>query len=371
MWFLSVRSCHLLLFLLFSLKLPPYLGKASLSSGFLLKRSLLTLPFLLSSNLFFPISIHINPPTIPPQFGSIMNSTPTPTPQPDTDNPHSNDANHADDRRPLAAHIPDYAGKSPFPAPPSRFTPRTPLQFLSNSPTNTDASAISCPSYILPTLPSSAASLPSLDPPSSNDRLAMINRIKSLGSYTNSPATVKIPLPTPSPSVSLSLSSRGPATPSSSIIRNKPHMPSPLNKLDYLYDIPPSPPISADADPGQLLVMPRMPNPDVESPIASPFVNLNLQTSTSSNRKPGVGVVIFDSPPRRRISGNSHGPRRGSALANEWVRGGDCDGDDHDHRNDIVGVIVSDDDDNGNGSGNVLPERTISRIPSPLQCRRT
>lgn len=300
-----------------------------------------------------------------------MNSTPTPTPQPDTDNPHSNDANHADDRRPLAAHIPDYAGKSPFPAPPSRFTPRTPLQFLSNSPTNTDASAISCLSYILPTLPSSAASLPSLDPPSSNDRLAMINRIKSLGSYTNSPATVKIPLPTPSPSVSLSLSSRGPATPSSSIIRNKPHMPSPLNKLDYLYDIPPSPPISADADPGQLLVMPRMPNPDVESPIASPFVNLNLQTSTSSNRKPGVGVVIFDSPPRRRISGNSHGPRRGSALANEWVRGGDCDGDDHDHRNDTVGVNVSDDDDNGNGSGNVLPERTISRIPSPLQCRRT
>lgn len=114
-----------------------------------------------------------------------------------------------------------------------------------------------------------------------------------------------------------------------------------------------------------------MPNPDAELPIASPFVNLNLQTSSSSKPKPGVGVVTFDSPPRRRISGNSHGPRRGSALANEWVRGGDCDGDDHDHHNDTVGVNVSDDDDNGNRSGNVTPERTISRIPSPLQCGRT
>lgn len=301
-----------------------------------------------------------------------MNSTPTPTPRSDTDNPNSNDANHADDRQHLAVYTSGYAGKSPFPAPPSRFTPRTPLQFLSNSPTDTDASAISPPSYILPPPPSSAASLPFLNHPPSNDRLAMINRIKSLGSHPNSPATVKIPLPSRSSSISLSLSSRGPATPSSSsIIRNKPHMPSPLDKLDYLYAIPPSPPISANADPGQLLVMPQMPNPDAELPIASPFVNLNLQTSSSSKPKPGVGVVTFDSPPRRRISGNSHGPRRGSALANEWVRGGDCDGDDHDHHNDTVGVNVSDDDDNGNRSGNVTPERTISRIPSPLQCRRT
>ncbi|KIR36820.1 Grx4 family monothiol glutaredoxin [Cryptococcus deuterogattii CA1014] len=252
-----------------------------------------------------------------------MNSTPTPTPpQPDADNPNPNGANRANDRQPLAAHSSGYAGKSPFPAPPSRFTPRTPSQLLSISPTNTDVSAIARPSYLLRTPPSSTISLPSLDPASSNDRLVMINhinRMKSLGSHSNSLANVKIPLSSRSASISLSLSSRGLATPtSSSIIRNKPNMPSPLDKLDYLYNIPPSPPISADADPGQLLVMSQMPNPDVDSPIGSPFVNLNLQTSSSSKRKPGVGVVIFDSPPRRRASVNSHGPRRGSTLAIEW-----------------------------------------------------
>lgn len=107
-----------------------------------------------------------------------------------------------------------------------------------------------------------------------------------------------------------------------------------------------------------------MPNPDVDSPTRSPFVNLNHQTSSSSKRKPGVGVVNFDSPPRRRVSVNSHGPRHGSTLAIEWVGDGD------DNRNDTVGVNVPDDDDNaGNGSGTVTPERPISL--SPLQCRRT
>lgn len=91
-----------------------------------------------------------------------------------------------------------------------------------------------------------------------------------------------------------------------------------------------------------------MPNPDVDSPTGSPFVNLNHQTSSSSKRKPGVGVVIFDSPPRRRVSVNSHGPRRGSTLAIEWVGDGD------DNHNDTVGVNVPDDDDNtGNGSGTI------------------
>ncbi|KIR56107.1 Grx4 family monothiol glutaredoxin [Cryptococcus gattii Ru294] len=251
-----------------------------------------------------------------------MNSTPTPTRQPDADNPNPNGANRANGRQPLAAHSSGYAGKSPFPAPPSRFTPRTPAQFLSVSPTNTDVSAIAHPSYLLPTPPSSTISLPSPDPASSNDRLVMINhinRIKSLGSHSNSLGNIKIPLSSRSASISLSLSSRGLATPtSSSIIRNIPNMPSPLDKLDYLHNIPPSPPISANADPGQLLVMSQMPNPDIDSPIGSPFVNLNLQTSSSSKRKPGVGLVIFDSPPRRRVSVNSHGPRRGSTLAIEW-----------------------------------------------------
>lgn len=114
-----------------------------------------------------------------------MNSTPTPTPpQSDADNPNPNGVNRANGRQPLAAHSSGYAGKSPFPAPPSRFTPRTPSQFLSMSPTNTDVSAIAHPSYLLRSPPSSTISLPSLDPASSNDRLVMINhinRIKSLG----------------------------------------------------------------------------------------------------------------------------------------------------------------------------------------------
>lgn len=77
-----------------------------------------------------------------------------------------------------------------------------------------------------------------------------------------------------------------------------------------------------------------------------------------------MGLVIFDSPPRRRVSVNSHGPRRGSTLAIEWVGDGD------DHRNDTVGANVSDDDDNaGNGSGTITPERAISL--SPLHYRRT
>lgn len=353
-----------LLALLF--KAPPSLGEANVPSEFLLGEALLTLPFSLSSNLFH-LNIHQSTPT--PAILSLMNSTPTPTPpQPDADNPNPNGANRANDRQPLAAHSSGYAGKSPFPAPPSRFTPRTPSQLLSISPTNTVVSAIARPSYLLRTPPSSTISLPSLDPASSNDRLVMINhinRMKSLGSHSNSLANVKIPLSSRSASISLSLSSRGLATPTSpSIIRNKPNMPSPLDKLDYLYNIPPSPPISADADPGQLLVMSQMPNPDVDSPIGSPFVNLNLQTSSSSKRKPDVGVVIFDSPPRRRASVNSHGPRRGSTLAIEWVGDGD------DHRNDTIGVNVTDDDDNtGNGSGTITPERPISL--SPLQCRRT
>lgn len=297
-----------------------------------------------------------------------MNSTPTPTPQSDADNPISNGANRANGRQPLAAHSSGYAGKSPFPAPPSRFTPRTRAKFLSISPTNSDVSAIAHSSYLLPTPPCSTISLPSLDPASSNDRLVMINhinRIKSLGSQSNSLANVKIPLSSRSASISLSLSSRGLATPtSSSIIRNIPNMPSPLDKLGYLHNIPPSPPLSANADPRQLLVMSQMPNPDIDSPVGSPFVNLNLQTSSSSKRKPAVGVVIFDSPPRPRVSVNSHGPRHGSTLAIEWVGDGD------DHRNDTVGVNVSDDDDNaGNGSGTITPERPISL--SPLQCRRT
>ncbi|TYJ52879.1 Grx4 family monothiol glutaredoxin [Cryptococcus floricola] len=218
------------------------------------------------------------------------------------------DANKPEMERRATAPPAPFAGKSPFPAPASRFTPRTPLQYLSQSPTNSDISMISSPAYLLPTPPSSAASLPN-DSPYPNDRMAMMNRIKSLGSQPNSPTNIKIP------NYSRSSFSSNPASLNNSTAsRNKPHIPSPLDKLDHLHNIPSSPPIF---DPGVLLHLPPTPNPDAElTPLASPFVNLRSSSSSSGGQRP----VVLASPPRRRGSMGiitGHGPRRGSTLANE------------------------------------------------------
>nr|XP_019050580.1 Grx4 family monothiol glutaredoxin [Kwoniella bestiolae CBS 10118]OCF29510.1 Grx4 family monothiol glutaredoxin [Kwoniella bestiolae CBS 10118] len=197
--------------------------------------------------------------------------------------------------------------KSLLPPAPSRFTPRTsPLQFLSNSPTNSVSSTASSNTWVLRTPAQSASSMPGygMDQP---PKRPFTGRAPN-----SSPAHVNVKIP--SPSTPSSFGSNGFNTPNSSIIRNKPHMPSPLDKLDYLHSIPPSPPI---LDPSQLLVLPPTPNPDIQTqhPIASPFVNLSPSPRGLSKPGAGIGLSGLSPSPRRRTS--NLGPRRGSNLAVE------------------------------------------------------
>nr|XP_031858737.1 Grx4 family monothiol glutaredoxin [Kwoniella shandongensis]KAA5525809.1 Grx4 family monothiol glutaredoxin [Kwoniella shandongensis] len=219
--------------------------------------------------------------------------------------------------RPSAAPSP-YAGKSPFPPPPSRFTPRTPLQFLSHSRTPSASSTASSHGSIIRTPSTSMTSASGLATPSPTDlppaKFAMVNnRNKSIHSVPNNPSHVKIPLVRRGGSLYST-----PVTANSSFLRNKRHIPSPLEKLDYLHSIPPSPPI---LDPGQLLNLSPTPNTDVETqqPIASPFVNLHSSSASPRGNKPdyiGASSPAHASFPRRRDSALR--PRRPSALAMEY-----------------------------------------------------
>jgi len=128
--------------------------------------------------------------------------------------------------------------------------------------------------------------------------------------------------------------SRSPPLDTRSSSLNKPKFPSPLDKLDYLHAIPPSPPV---VDPTQLLVLSPETNPDVNAQhsIASPFVNHNPSPS------PVIPSPLLHS---LRLFPNE---QRGSFLARDFDRL-DIEHDDNDDHTDV------------------LSDQTPHRVPSPL-----
>lgn len=192
---------------------------------------------------------------------------------------------------------------------PTRFISRTPLSFLSNSPSAAShASGLSSDSSVgwqlltPTTTASSSFDLPMPSPaelPPAN--LALAHHLKSNAFHS----TIKIPSSTSS-------SFGGSAgSPSFGVLRHG--APSPLDKLGYLQSIPPSPPISIPS--ADLLEMrPNIrTNVAIQHSIASPFVNLH---SSPSPRSAVYGAIAAESPltsVRRRQSAG----RRGSALARE------------------------------------------------------
>ncbi|KAK4688448.1 monothiol glutaredoxin, partial [Tremellales sp. Uapishka_1] len=173
---------------------------------------------------------------------------------------------------------------------------RTPLAFLAKSPTASPESSASSYDYHLRTPPlTTSYSMPNIPTVRSVDDmnpadLAVYNSLKL--SAQNRPTHVKIPL---SPSSSRS---------SSPHFSQPPQIPSPLQKLDYLQNIPPSPPIVVA--PAQLLeYAPSDPDNDAHY-MASPFVNLN---------SPPSATHTGDAPIRARRMTNG---RRGSSLAREF-----------------------------------------------------
>jgi hypothetical protein len=188
---------------------------------------------------------------------------------------------------------------------PTRFSLRSPLSFVSPFPSSTsitNTSMSSSPGWQLRTPPSSLNSTSGPHLSSPDDYLSvnvdLLNKSKS--NPSNSPLHIKIPS-----SHSLLNHGTSPLSPSPS---NETHIPSPLDKLDYLDNIPPSPPIM---DPARLLELPPDHNRNSESQIsiASPFVNLN----SSPTRTPIGSTPV----PSRRAHINT---RRGSALARDFNR---------------------------------------------------
>ena len=251
----------------------------------------------------------------PPRRSRSRSTQPLPSPLNPTNHPHA----ILDARRVPLPGLP-YSRKPSSAITPPRFSPRSPLSFLSNS-LHSSASSSTGPR---PRAPLSSATfapdLPSLHdfPPP-----ALTNQTKSMSSH--SPHHIKIPS---------SNTSSGGYLPSSSS-SDKPHVPSPLDKLGHLNSIPPSPPV---LDPAHLLELPPNTNPDtdIQHSIASPFVNLHSSSKPANHPSPRL------SQRRRDI-----GPRSGSCLAREFDHIDiDCD--------DADGYVADAHDDD-----------PVSRMPSP------
>ena len=231
-------------------------------------------------------------------------------------NPHSNSPLNPSSR-PIPSHIvtpsrrpslpaSPYARKFGSPHTPNRTTPRTPLAFLTNSPTSTVSSGSSLASSFQLRTPNwnGPPALAGLAPPSPMDlppsQFTLTGKTKSAP-----PSSLHIKIPSPSPA-SLSSSSSD-NTPVSG-------KPSPLDNLDHLHNIPHSPQFIIPS--AQLLELQpnRNPNDTAQHSIASPFVNLNLNPSPPSG-KPGPLSLGISGHPRYRhvLMGN----RRGSALSRE------------------------------------------------------
>ena len=193
---------------------------------------------------------------IPPQPLSPLN--PATSAQPITSN-----------RRPPLPHSPGYKSSN---SNDYRCTPRSPLAFLSNTPPSTMSSVSSQWSIRTPSSPDTFAT-----PPSNN------------GFRPGKLLTVKV-------SSASSLTSP----------------PTPLDRLDHLHALPPSPPINI---PSALLLEMAPVKPDLHHSIASPFVNINALPED----KP-----LGPSPPPPRTARELHAPllrlrmpahRRGSSLS--------------------------------------------------------
>lgn len=249
------------------------------------------------------------PPTPPtPRFTprNLPHISPSPTSSPlNPTQPHDILAH----RRPSAN---SFHHRKPFPPTPDsapRLTPRTPLSFLANSPSiGSNFSRISSASSLgwrLLTPPQSPqfTGLPSPSPhqlPPAN-----LNLAKTSNSF-DGPLNVKI-----RSSRSSEMSTDGGSDSSD----NQRHIPSPLDKLNYLQSIPASPPIVVPS--AQLLEMPpnTIPAAASQHSIASPFVNLNSSPSPRG-AKPGPLSSISPLVNARRQLAN----RRGSGLAHEMNR---------------------------------------------------
>ena len=260
-------------------------------------------------------------PPIPPRRSRSRTMQQLPSPLNPTNHPYPV---HNARRAPVPGS--PYSRKpSPAMSPP-RFSPRSPLSFLSNSPTSTISlhSSASSSTGPQPRTRVSSATL-SLDFPSLNDLspAALVNHSKS----DSSPAPHHIKIP--------SSNSSSVGYPPSSSSSDKSHMPSPLDKLGHLYSIPPSPPV---LDPAHLLGLPPNTNPDtnIQHSIASPFVNLHSSSTPMDHPSPRLSQ-------RRRDAC----PRSGSCLARELDR---LDID----RDDAAGYDADAHDDD-----------PISRVPSP------
>ena len=190
---------------------------------------------------------------------------------------------------------------------PDRFTPRTPLTYLSNSPSGTsNSSYASSIGWHLqtPTAPAHAGvhfadpSPHELPPP------ATFAPRKSSAPSLGYQMHIKIP----------SCNSSDSSTTSGSPGDTSFNAPSPLDKMDHLCSIPPSPPIVMPS--AQLLELPPNFHPDAhcQHSIASPFVNLNSSASPMS-AKPGPVSAISPLVTTHRRGRNFW--RRGSNLAHE------------------------------------------------------
>lgn len=249
-------------------------------------------------------------------------------------------------RRPSLPASP-YARKFGSPHTPNRATPRTPLAFLTNSPTSTMSSGSSLASSFQLRTPNwnGPPALAALAPPSPMDlppsEIALMGKMKSAP-----PSSLHIKIPSPSHGSETSSSSDN-NTPVSG-------KPSPLDNLDHLHNIPHSPQFIMPS--AQLLELPpnRNPNDAAQHSIASPFVNLNLNPSPPSG-KPGPMSLAFSGHPRYRhvLMGN----RRGSGLSR------------------VFGLMDSADDVNDDENDNGLDDNDIntdrgSRPASPTSSSR-
>ena len=184
---------------------------------------------------------------------------------------------------------------------PDRFIPRTPLTFLSNSPSTpsiyTASSVTSSLDWHIQTPTSSAGTTYHLVEP-----WATSTPRKSSGSSLGNPLHIEISSSGSSYSID------------GSTIDASATAPSPLRKMDHLFPIPSSPPIILPS--AQLLELSPNIHPDANTQhsIASPFVNLN---SSPSPRSVKPGPVSYISPLNSARRRDPAALRRGSNLSHQ------------------------------------------------------